>query len=116
MAKKLLHVITNKKNSNKLTKGFLDAGFYVTVMEATGGFTKKKLAIILLAIPEKSIDDAVKVVKKCCPVKVESSTGGIAIPPSGEEDFVQAESVKPTKVREDGATVLISPLDKIRKL
>ena len=116
MPKKLLYVITSKKNSTKLTKAFLDEGFYITALESTGGFSKKKLVIIMLAVPEKSVYQILRIVKKCCPVQIKASVNSVPIPTIGQEDIVQAQSTQTVKVREGGAAIFIAPLDKIHKI
>ncbi|MFC1721864.1 cyclic-di-AMP receptor [Patescibacteria group bacterium] len=116
MAKKLLHVITAKKNSNNLTKILLDAGFYITVMEASGGFTKEKFSIIMLGLEEEKVDEVVKLARNCCQKHDVQTVNNVPIPTLGQEDMVQSQTTKTVKINVGGVTILISPLGEIRKV
>lgn len=116
MAKKLLHIITSKKNSNTLTKSLLDAGFHITMIEAQGGFTKKKFSIIILGLKEEKIDQVKKMAKGCCQRHDVQTVNNVPIPTMGQEDMVQSQTTKTVKIKVGGATILVSPLDEIHKV
>ncbi len=116
MAKKLLYVITSKKNSNKLTKALLKAGFHITVMEASGGFTKKKFSVIMLGLDENKVDEVVKLAKGCCQTHEAMTVNNVPIPTLGQEDLVQSQTTKTVEIKVGGATIFVVPLDEIRKV
>jgi len=115
MASKLVHIITHRKNTNALTKKLVGAKFLVTVMEAQGGFTKEKFSVSMLATEESKIEEIVKIVKSCCAAHKEMTVNSVPIPTLGQEDLVQGRATKSVSVKIGGATILISPLDRIAK-
>lgn len=116
MAKKLVHIITSKKNGNKLTKSLLGKGFHITVVDGLGGFTKKKFSVIMLGLEERKINSIVKLAKNCCQTHKERSVNNIPIPTLGQEDLVQSQPTKTVDIKVGGATILVSPLDEIHKV
>lgn len=115
MNSRLIHIIAHRKNANALTKKLIGAKFYVTVMEAQGGFSKEKFSVFLLATEENKTEEVIKIVKSCCAAHKEMTVNSVPIPTMGQEDLVQARSTKSVTVKIGGATILISPLDKISK-
>jgi len=116
MAKKIVHIITSKKNSNNLTKSLLKEGFHITVLDAAGGFTKKKFSVIMLGIDESKIEKIIELAKGCCQSHEMKTVNNVPIPTLGQEDLVQAQTTKTVDIKVSGATIFVSPLDEIYKV
>jgi uncharacterized protein YaaQ len=116
MGKKLVHIITSKKNGAKLTKTLLEKGFHITVIDGLGGFTKEKFLVIMLGMEKDKIENLLETVKSCCPSREQRTVNNVPIPTLSPEDLVQAQPTKSVKIRISGATVLVSPLEEIYKL
>lgn len=113
---KLVYIITRKKHSAALVKDLLARGFYITELEASGGFSKEKLSIIILGMEESKIDTLLQAAKKNCSSHEEITVNGVPLPVLGQEDLVQSQAGAKARVRVGGATLFISPLDRIEKI
>lgn len=113
---KLVYIITRRKHSAALAKDLLARGFYITELEASGGFSREKLAIIIVGTEESKIDSLLQAAKKNCSSHEEITVNGVPLPVLGQEDLVQSQAGAKVKVLVGGATIFISPLDRVEKI
>ncbi|EKD49395.1 MAG: hypothetical protein ACD_63C00158G0003 [uncultured bacterium] len=113
---KLLQIITHKKNTPNLTRELLKQRFYVTVIDATGGFTKEKFNIVILGTEDKNVSKILEITKKTCRRKQKMTINNVPIPIIGQEDIVQSQPTKRVKINIGGATIFITRADEIKKV
>lgn len=114
--KKLVYIVTRKKNAASLIKDLLASGFHITELDASGGFSKEKISIVMLGIEQIKMDALLQVTKKNCSSHEEINVNGVPLPVSGQEDLVQSQSGDKVRVKVSGATIFIAPLDRIEKI
>lgn len=113
---KLIYIITRKKHAAKLTRDLLAQGFYITELEANGGFSKEKLSLIILGTEESKIDTLLRAAKKNCSAHEEITVNSVPLPVLGQEDLVQSQSGNKVRIKVGGAIIFIMPLDQIEKI
>jgi uncharacterized protein YaaQ len=69
---KMIILITQDTEADKLTQAFTAGGFRVTRVASTGGFMKSGVVTMLLGVEDAQVDSAIQVVRQ-------------ALPPSGEK-------------------------------
>lgn len=113
---KLVYIITRKRHAANLARDLLARGFYITELEASGGFSKEKMSIIILGTDEAKIPALLQAAKKNCSAREEISVNGVPLPVLGQEDLVQSQASAKARVQVGGATIFIMPLDRIEKI
>lgn len=114
--KKLVYIVTRKKHSGNLVKDLLAQGFFVTELEANGGFSREKISIILIGTEAEKIETLIQIAKKNCSSHEEINVNGVPLPVQGQEDLIQSQTGDKVRVKVGGATIFISPLDRIEKI
>lgn len=113
---KLVYIITRKKHAANLIKDLLAQKFFITELEANGGFSREKLSIILLGTDEEKIDNLLQITKKNCSSHEEININGVPLPVQGQEDIIQSQAGDKVRVKVGGATVFITNLERMEKI
>lgn len=67
MSMKLLIVILRGHDRDALVRRMVDAGFRVTELSSVGGFFSRKSATLLIGLPQERVEQALAIVRACCP-------------------------------------------------
>ncbi len=113
---KLVYIITRKKHATNLIKDLLAKRFFITELEANGGFSREKLAIILLGTEENKIETLLQITKENCASHEEININDVPLPVLGQEDIIQSRASDKVRIKVGGATVFITPLDRLEKI
>lgn len=83
---KMIFAIIQNDDYHRIVKDLNDNGFYVTVLQSSGGFLKNPNATIMIGLNHEDLDAALAILKKYgkrteMECKMATSTMGMAVPP-----------------------------------
>ena len=103
---KLLIAVADKTDAPKLASALSMAGYHSTVTDSYGGFLKKENAVILSALDDKKVSDALKIIRENTSERVED------VPP----DVLMGSFKLPPQVRVGRAVVFTLNIEQFIKL
>lgn len=83
---KMIIAIIQNDDYHNIIEDLNENGFYVTVLQSSGGFMKRPNATIMIGLNHEDLDDALAILKKYgqrteMECKMATSTMGMAVPP-----------------------------------
>ena len=104
---KMLVVIVQSKDSNRLRKALTAANIQMTQLSTTGGFLREGNATFLIGIADDRVQDVLDVIKKNAKSREQYITS--------QMHDVEGGSAFPVNVKVGGATVFVLPVDQFIK-
>ncbi|KOY79526.1 cyclic-di-AMP receptor [Apilactobacillus kunkeei] len=102
---KLLIVIVQNKDANKLQSAFAKNNVHQTKLSTTGGFLKSGNTTFMIGIEDERVNDVLDIIKN-----VSSKREQYMTPPVNLDGGV-SDSSYPVKIEVGGATVMEMPMD-----
>ena len=95
--KKMIIAILQGEDYPDVVKDLNKNGFYVTLLNSTGGFLKKHSVTLMIGVEEERLFEATEIIKKHCSTRMENTiiTGEVGT------------FVAPVQVRKGGAVVFV---------
>lgn len=103
---KLIIVIVQDKDSNRLIKALGEQRFQTTKLATTGGFLKEGNTTLMIGCQEEYLDQALEIIRANC-----SQRQQIVAPISPMGGNADSYIPQPVKVEVGGATVFILPIE-----
>lgn len=95
--KKMIIAILQGEDYPDVVKDLNEHGFYVTLLNTTGGFLKKRSVTLMIGVEEEKLETATDIIKKHCSTRMENT-----IIPGEMGTFVA-----PVQVRKGGAVIFV---------
>ena len=102
---KLLLAILQGDDYNEVVADLNEHGFYVTVLNSSGGFLKKRSVTIMVGLDAARVDDCIEILKKRAGHRTEIVYNHIVMP-TGHHNMT-IPPVVPTEVEVGGVTVFV---------
>lgn len=103
---KLIIVVVQDKDANRLTKALSNAKFQATRLATTGGFLKEGNTTLMIGVEDKKVDEALNIIKDNCSQR-EQMVAPISPMGGNADSYIP----KPVKVEVGGATVFVLPIE-----
>ncbi|HLS35653.1 MAG TPA: cyclic-di-AMP receptor [Bacillota bacterium] len=103
---KLIVVVVQDKDANRLTKALSKAKFQATRLATTGGFLKEGNTTLMIGVEESKLEEALSIIKENCSQR-EQMVAPISPMGGNADSYIP----KPVKVEVGGATVFILPIE-----
>ena len=103
---KLIMVIVQDEDSNRLANEFIDANIRATKLSTTGGFLKAGNSTFIIGIEDERINDALELIKKTC-----QSRKQFVSTPMSLDVSLDGQVPYPVEVEVGGATVFVLPVE-----
>ena len=88
-------------------------GFFVTLLNTTGGFLRKKSTTVMIGVPSEKLGQVLEILKRCAGHRKQTVyRQAAAVHPSGKMD---ALPLVPLTVNAGGVTVFVMDLESIEK-
>ena len=102
---KMIIAILQGEDYPDVVKDLNKHGFYVTLLNSTGGFLKKHSVTLMIGVEEEKLETATEIIKKHCSARMENT-----IIPSEMGTFVT-----PVQIRKGGAVVFVLDINQTMK-
>ncbi len=102
---KLLLAILQGDDYSEVVADLNENGFYVTILNSSGGFLKKRSVTIMVGLAEERLDAAIEILKKRAGRRKEVVYNHIVMP-AGHHNMA-IPPVVPTEVEVGGVTVFV---------
>jgi len=103
---KLIIVVVQDKDANRLTKALSSAKFQATRLATTGGFLKEGNTTLMIGVEDGNVEEALNIIKDNCSQR-EQMVAPISPMGGNADSYIP----KPVKVEVGGATVFILPIE-----
>jgi uncharacterized protein YaaQ len=105
---KLLIAVVHAQDAGRLVDALRSADLRVTEVASRGGFLKARNVMLFMGLEDEQVASAMRLIDENC----QSHTESVPLELLGGMDA----SWLPTEVTHGGATVLVMPLDEIRRI
>lgn len=107
---KLLIVIVNKDDSNKVSDELMNNGFIITKLSTTGGFLRSGNTTMIMGVEEHRLEEALAIIKSNCQKRT------MDVPVSSPEFVSEIFMPKTAEIIVGGATVFQLDVENFYKL
>ncbi|MDQ0233374.1 cyclic-di-AMP receptor [Metabacillus malikii] len=107
---KLIIVVVQDQDSNKLLNALMDHNFRVTKLSSTGGFLKSGNTTFMIGTEDIRVDKALQVIRDNC-----KSRDQLVAPVSPMGGNADSFIPYPVEVEVGGATVFVVPVDQFHQ-
>ncbi len=107
---KLLVVIVQDQDSNKLAEELTSKGYRSTKLASTGGFLRVGNTTLLVGVDDEQVDGVLKVVRSVCHTREK------LVVPLTHADALGGFAVPPVSVQVGGAVVFVLNVDQFHRI
>ena len=102
---KLLLAILQGDDYSEVVTDLNEHGFYVTILNSSGGFLKRRSVTIMVGLEAERVDDCIEILKKRAGRRIETVYNHIVMPAGHHRMAIPP--VVPTEVEVGGVTVFV---------
>ena len=102
---KLVIAVLQGDDYPDVVKHLTDSGFYVTLLNSSGGFLRKKNMTVMIGLENDRLEEALEILRTCAGGRVETvfQPGGVGM------------NAVPTRVPKGGVTAFVVPVERCEK-
>lgn len=110
--KKLVLAILQGNDYDNVIGTLNQSGYFVTMLNSTGGFLKKRSVTVMIGVEEQQLDDVMEILKKEAGKRRETVYQSVTMPHSGP---VSTLPTYPVQVNCGGVTAFVLNLEQVEK-